>query len=137
MQASPVRSVGPDVAVDRLVANGELALLGEVSGHLLGAPVPAPQSLYLLPVAAFESLVSPRGRTAPVGLLLNLARAVAAIPWRAVASELPRDRAAMASRLVGNSGRAEARLSKRRDPVSFLLGHLVVVQRLFPMLGRL
>src|SRR5215208_5483667 len=50
--------IPPDVAVDRLVANGEQPLPGEVSRDLLGAPLPAEQPVYLREVRGREALVA-------------------------------------------------------------------------------
>ena len=71
--------VPPDVDVDRLVADRELAVKAQVAGDLLWAPVSLKLLLHQGKVGLCEVLVPARPRSSSVRFLDGLARPVASI----------------------------------------------------------
>ena len=60
--------VGPDVAVDGLVADLDQSVEAQPPGDLLRAPVFAQQSLDLVPLRPAKAAISPRLRSPAVGV---------------------------------------------------------------------
>ena len=118
--------VPPDVGVDRLVADRELALTAQAAGDLLWAPVGFKLLLHQGEVGLCEVLVSSRPGSSSVRSLDGLARPVEAIATRAVPLEFSRYRAAVATQAPRNLGRAKSFPPQRRDGVSFFRGDLVI-----------
>lgn len=75
----PFSPVSPDVVVDGLVADKEDPQLAQVSGWLLGTPLPAQQFIDQCKVLCREAQIAAVARVPPVGTLLGCEGAVATV----------------------------------------------------------
>src|SRR5262245_48235939 len=127
--------VGPDVAVDRLVADRELAVAPEPAGHLLRTPIFPQQHLDPRPVGSGELLIAPRSGATAAGIPIGELRAVAAVAGCAVAPEFTPDRAPMTTKDPRDGGRPQPSSSQQAERISFRRGDLVVQHRRLLSLG--
>jgi hypothetical protein len=127
--------VSPDVAVDGLVANGELTHPAEVPGHLLGTPLAAEKFVNLKKVLDSEAQVAPRTRASSISALLCFAGAVMAVESRAIAMDFARDGTAMAAQCHPNLRLVEPLLSQCGKDISFSGGDLCIRHDESPLPG--
>ena len=132
-EASPA-TIPPDVAIDGLVADGELADATQVAGDLLGAPLLSQQRVDPGEVAGRKSRVASGSRPSAAGALDGDAGAIPAVATR-VAAQLATDRTAVTTQLACDLADRAALFPKRRDHVSFARGDLVVRHGVSPCLG--
>src|SRR5579859_1607852 len=136
VKLAPGRLIGPDVAIDGLVADRELAVAPQPAGDLLGTPVLAHQHLDPGPVRGREAAIAPGARAAaprvPVGEL-GPVRTIAGSP---VTPELTADRAPVAVEQAGDRGGAEAVSPQQAEGVPFGGGDLAIHHGRLLSLGR-
>src|SRR5512145_251105 len=87
--------IGPDVAVDRFVADAEQAKPSQPARHLVGTPIFAQQFLDLGPVGRRELPIAPRVGPSTARIPVGELRPVAAVAGRLIAPHFPSDRAAV------------------------------------------
>lgn len=129
-QRSSLLLVTTDEAVDRLVADGELALAPKPATDLLGAQPLAQKPSDEFPVGGHKSLIPPGLPASSLGLVLCMACSIDAVAPRAVARELAADGASMAAHKTCNLGDGESRnlLAERSERIPLREGDLVIVQ---------
>ena len=135
MKESALLIISPDVAVNRLVADGEEPGPAQVTRDLLGAPLPAQQFIDSSEVLGAEAPVAARAGAAPVGALLGRARPVAAVGPRAVAPDLAADRGSVAAERASDLRLGQALPSERGQHISLPGGELMPGVRLLCVYG--
>jgi len=118
--------VGPDMPVDRLMADPEPALLAEPPGDLLRAPELTKLGIDLGPVGRGEALIAPGVGAAGSGIGIGELNAVAAIVVGGIAADLAIERTAVAAEQPGDRGHGDMVLAEPRQDVSFRSGDLGV-----------
>src|SRR6266581_2960806 len=111
--------VGPDVAVDRFMADGERAVAPQPAGDLLRTPIFPQQPLDLRPVCGRESPIAARARAPAAGVPVGELGTVAAVARRAVAPQFAPDRAAVATQNARDRGRAQPSSPQQAERISF------------------
>ena len=134
VKAPAVAAVVPDVTIDGLVTDIENTLEAQPAGDLLRAPVQAQQGNDHLQMPVGEAPIAPgmgaSGASAPFGLAGSVGAVVTLI-----AVQLPGDRAAVASNLVGDGGQGESLHAQSGDHIPLSGGDLAVVHRSRPLLA--
>src|SRR2546425_419747 len=115
--------VGPDVAVDRLVADRELPLAPQPAGDLLGTPVLPQQRVDPGPLHRREPLIA-RLRAPPPRVPVGQLGAVAAVAAGPIAPDLPPYGAAVVVEHAGDRGGGGAPLPQGPPGGPFLQGDL-------------
>ena len=136
VQPAALALVGPDVAIDGLVADPELALAAQPAGHLLGTPILSQQLLDPCPLRGAEPLVPAGTRATAPGVPVRQLGPVAAVAGGLVAPHLPGNGTAMAPEDPGDRRRREAPLAEQAHAVSFRIGDLAVSHGRLRSLGR-
>src|SRR2546427_7280547 len=96
IQCAAAPFVGPDVAIDRLVADREPAVTAEPARHLLRTPILPQELLDLRPLSGRELPIASGVRAAAAGVPLGELGAIRPIARGPIALHLPRHGAAMA-----------------------------------------
>src|SRR5262245_31371225 len=136
VEGSAGRLVGPDVAVDGLMADGQRALESKPSRDLLGTPVGLKKRLYPLPVCRTEASIPPGVGAPGAGIPVRELGAVPAIMMGGVTAQFSSHRASMASQNPSNRAAREPLLPKGSNGVSFTCGDLAVAHGRPSSLGR-
>src|SRR2546425_9425282 len=96
--------VGPDVAIDRLMADGELAVAPQPASHLLRAPIFPQQHLDPCPLGGRELLIAAGGRASAAGGPNGERGAGGAVAVGAISPGLPPNGAPVAPQRAGERG---------------------------------
>jgi hypothetical protein len=104
--------------INGLMADAQQALLAQMPRHLLRAPLHADQSVDLMQIVEGEALVASRSGAPAAGTLNGFAGSIVPVPVSAIALELSRDGAAMASKLLGDLRLVQPLCSQRRETIS-------------------
>src|SRR5512134_35576 len=129
--------IRPEVAVDRLVADSELALQSESASYLLWAPVLAQQRSDPGPVHWREPLVASRSRAPPPRIPVSELGAVGGVAVGTIPPDLAQHGAAMPPQDPGDRGRGQAALPQEAERVSFGKGDLSIHGGLHSLGGEL
>jgi hypothetical protein len=121
--------VGPDVAIDRFVADPQQAEAAQPARHLVGTPIFAEQLLDLRPLHARELSIAARVGAPAAGVPVGELGAIGPVTVRAVALDLAPDRAAVAVQEPGDRGGRQPALTQQTQRVSFRKGDLAVQHR--------
>lgn len=112
--------VSPDVGVDRLVTDRELAGATQASGDLLGAPVLFQLLLNECEIGLREALISSRPRAPSIRSLDGLTGSVTAIETSAVSLDFSRYGAAVSTQVSSNLRGAKSFPPQCPDGIPFL-----------------
>src|SRR5256712_2560349 len=135
VQVAAQALVGPDGAVDRLVADREPPLAPRPAGDLLGPPVLPQQRVDPGPLHRREPLIA-RLRAPPPRVPVGQLGAVAAVAAGPIAPDLPPDGAAVVAEHAGDRGGGGGPPPHEAPSVPFLAGPLVVQPTLVHSPGR-
>ena len=125
-ERAPGGFLGPDVAVDRFVADREQLEPVEPAGDLFRTPILPQQLLDLGPVGCGELAVAPRAGPASAGIPVGELGAIAAVAVGAIALHLAPDRAAVAAQNPGDRRATQPSPSQQTERISFGSGDLAV-----------
>src|SRR6266566_5210567 len=93
MERAPRLLVGPEVAIDRFVADLEQAEAAQPAGHLIGTPIFAEQLLDQGPVRGTELPIAARARAPAARIRVRELGPVGPVAVGTIALDLPPDRA--------------------------------------------
>ena len=136
VQGPALALVGPDVAIDGLVADAQLPLPAEIAGHLLRTPLLFEEGADEVDVGRREALVPPGAGSPGACAAVREGWPVAPI-LPAVAVQFAPDRAPVAARRPGNGRRVVPELAEHTESVSFIEGDLSIHGSLHSLGGEL
>jgi hypothetical protein len=136
IQRPPGRLLGPDVAVDRLVADRQDAIAAQPPGHLFRAPVLPHQLLHPHPVGPRDPPIASGPGASPPRVPVRQLRAIAAVVGGAVPAQLAANGTPMTAQDPGDCRRHEPLPPKHTEGVPFSGGDLAVGHGRLPSLGR-